>query len=584
MSTLEKSPALVNVDGVVPQLLGASLRRIGEDEKALKVFERGVKKFPLHPDLCNSFGNLLLDKGMSDKAILLYRKALKSKPNHFDYEYNIARALAAAAKYKEAELQFRTLMLKRPEHVNVQLAYAIMLADKGELKGAEKTLKDVLEISRNHPSALNNLGNIQRKKGDYADAVKSYRAALDSGIVNATLFRNLASCLVLLQEFDSAIGVFEKGVTEFPLEVQLQKEFAHFLWTQNYKSPFMYIEKSMSANTPGLVLLFCELSLHAERYNDAKYWLEKLLFNISQGSESKDIQMVAALMYSQALRGLKQFASAVEIGNRYQKLHKQNPLPFLVEKGYAYLSLGNGRAAEEAFNQCCKIAPEDQGFWTMLSTARRLNGNEQAYTQLCDYENMLSVAPLFEKDEDNTDTETLIAHLKPYLLSLHNSKQHPIGQSLRNGSQTFEDLFSDNNEFVQTLKRQILDRVTAFISTQSASKKHPFLSRLSDKFEFKGSWSVRLTTTGFHKSHYHSDGWLSGVFYVDVPKEVEQGGNGWLIFGKPDIPGVSAVEDYAIKPEPGLLALFPSYMWHGTNPITSNEQRLTVAFDIIPVK
>ncbi|MAC10184.1 MAG: hypothetical protein CL594_05425, partial [Alteromonas sp.] len=40
--------------------------------------------------------------------------------------------------------------------------------------------------------------------------------------------------------------------------------------------------------------------------------------------------------------------------------------------------------------------------------------------------------------------------------------------------------------------------------------------------------------------------------------------------------------DYAVKPEGGTVVLFPSYMWHGTNAFTTDEHRLTVAFDIIP--
>ncbi|WP_282146404.1 2OG-Fe(II) oxygenase family protein [Alteromonas stellipolaris] len=584
VSTLENSPALVNADGVVPQLLGTSLRRIGQDEKALKVFERGIKKFPIHPDLCNSFGNFLLEKAQPEKAILLYRRSLKVKPKHLDYEYNLARALAAAHKYKEAEILFNDLIVKRPENINVQLAYATLLDEQEDVVGAEKALKKILATNPQHPSALNNLGNIQRKNGNFDKAAKSYRAALNSGITNATLYRNLASCLILQKEYESGMSIFEKGATEFPLDVQLQKEFAHFLWTQNHSSPFLFIENSMTLNTPALVLLFCELNLQVERFEVARHWLEKLLFNNSNTSSRKDIHLAAVPLYSQVLRASNEFQAAIEICNKYHKLYKRTPLPFLVEKGYSYLGLRDGRNAEDIFAQCCKIAPENQGFWTMLSTAQRLNGNQKAYTDLCNYETMVSATVLFENDESGIDSANLIAHLQPYLQDLHKSKQHPIGQSLRNGSQTFEDLFSDPNEFVQLLREQILARVSAFISSRSPSNKHPFLSRLSNEFEFKGSWSVRLVSTGFHKSHYHSDGWLSGVFYVDVPKEVEQGGNGWLLFGKPDIQGLSMIEDYAIKPEPGLLALFPSYMWHGTNPITSNQQRLTVAFDIIPVK
>ena len=32
----------------------------------------------------------------------------------------------------------------------------------------------------------------------------------------------------------------------------------------------------------------------------------------------------------------------------------------------------------------------------------------------------------------------------------------------------------------------------------------------------------------------------------------------------------------------GRLVLFPSYMWHGTTPITGDAPRLTIAFDAVP--
>ena len=40
--------------------------------------------------------------------------------------------------------------------------------------------------------------------------------------------------------------------------------------------------------------------------------------------------------------------------------------------------------------------------------------------------------------------------------------------------------------------------------------------------------------------------------------------------------------DHFVRPEPGRLVLFPSYMWHGTAPFSGDEDRLTVAFDIMP--
>jgi hypothetical protein len=38
----------------------------------------------------------------------------------------------------------------------------------------------------------------------------------------------------------------------------------------------------------------------------------------------------------------------------------------------------------------------------------------------------------------------------------------------------------------------------------------------------------------------------------------------------------------SVRPELGLLVLFPSYFWHGTLPFHSEQPRLTVAFDVVP--
>jgi hypothetical protein len=58
---------------------------------------------------------------------------------------------------------------------------------------------------------------------------------------------------------------------------------------------------------------------------------------------------------------------------------------------------------------------------------------------------------------------------------------------------------------------------------------------------------------------------------------------GWIKFGEPSFQ--TAMGDAirrAIQPVPGQLVLFPSYMWHGTNPFRSKAARTTIAFDAIP--
>ncbi len=113
----------------------------------------------------------------------------------------------------------------------------------------------------------------------------------------------------------------------------------------------------------------------------------------------------------------------------------------------------------------------------------------------------------------------------------------------------------------------------------------PLRRRNQGGWRFNGSWSVRLRTAGFHTSHVHPRGWISSACYIDLPDSMAdtRSRDGVLSFGEPGIvttPTLSA--QHVVRPEVGMLVLFPSYFWHGTLPFSGEQTRLTVAFDVVP--
>jgi len=101
-----------------------------------------------------------------------------------------------------------------------------------------------------------------------------------------------------------------------------------------------------------------------------------------------------------------------------------------------------------------------------------------------------------------------------------------------------------------------------------------------------GSWSVKLRSFGHHVNHFHQDGWMSSAFYVSLPASVNQGTEedaGCIQFGQPAVElGLDLSPRRIVRPKAGYLALFPSYMWHGTLPFSDAEPRTTIAFDMQP--
>ena len=92
---------------------------------------------------------------------------------------------------------------------------------------------------------------------------------------------------------------------------------------------------------------------------------------------------------------------------------------------------------------------------------------------------------------------------------------------------------------------------------------------------------------GHHVPHFHSAGWLSSAYYAALPPTMSEAlpGStaGHIQFGSPPAGlGLDLPARRIVRPEPGRLVLFPSYLWHGTLPFPGEGTRLTAAFDVVP--
>ena len=90
---------------------------------------------------------------------------------------------------------------------------------------------------------------------------------------------------------------------------------------------------------------------------------------------------------------------------------------------------------------------------------------------------------------------------------------------------------------------------------------------------------------GFQKSHIHPTAWLSGVFYLNVPKNLKknQGALKLAQYGY-DYPKKKGMKEFFFKPKNYDLIIFPSSLFHSTIPFVSNESRCVIAFDVVPNK
>jgi uncharacterized protein (TIGR02466 family) len=110
---------------------------------------------------------------------------------------------------------------------------------------------------------------------------------------------------------------------------------------------------------------------------------------------------------------------------------------------------------------------------------------------------------------------------------------------------------------------------------------------------FKGKLSVWAWATicregAYHAPHSHPDSAWSGVYYVDVGEyNPNRPLSGVLEFLDPRV-GVEAVsapgdpygEPFRVRPESGLLVVFPSWLYHWVHPYAGRSPRIAVSFNV----
>tara|TARA_X000000368_G_C22646610_1_gene543370 strand:- start:136 stop:522 length:387 start_codon:yes stop_codon:yes gene_type:complete len=108
-----------------------------------------------------------------------------------------------------------------------------------------------------------------------------------------------------------------------------------------------------------------------------------------------------------------------------------------------------------------------------------------------------------------------------------------------------------------------------------------YIKEFPDQYALTG-WAVNLKTSGYQKSHNHSNSWLSGVFYLKVPSKLSKN-DGNIKFSKHgyNFPKSNEVSSSKIiEVNEGKLVMFPSSLYHETIPFESNEDRISIAFDV----
>lgn len=152
------------------------------------------------------------------------------------------------------------------------------------------------------------------------------------------------------------------------------------------------------------------------------------------------------------------------------------------------------------------------------------------------------------------------------------------GQTLRPGQawQSVQTLHTLTE--LQDLVAPVRDAVASILK---------FLRLGYDAFEITACWATVLAPGAAHKVHDHPNNFLSGVYYVgthagaDTINFHDPRSQAGVI--RPPVVELTAenTEQVVVRVTDGTLLLFPAYLRHSVDANTSQEERISISFNIM---
>lgn len=562
----------------IHQLLGVTHRRMGRHAEAVSSFRMSLELKPGQAEVLNNLGSSLVVLGQFDQAETAYRAAIDARPALAEAHFNLGLLQSRLQRWSAAIDALTRAGELQPGNGKIHEAMCIAFREAGLHEMAVRAGEQAVALQPTAFTAHHNLGQARMSVGDHAGAATAYEQALKLNPGSDVSWIGLGHAFRGLGRVLEARAAYNRAVELNPGNPDAHRLLNEMVWQTgdagNYLRSFV-TTLGARPDDHRLRLSYANELLKIGQNEEAARELRTVLVGRQDDADALDAM-------ARARSGLGDFEMASSFHRRAVDLKPSDPL---ILRAYVETLLKAAIHAEA--HRWTSIGrtrfPLEQGLLAMHTTAQRLVGDTE-HARIADFHGISRVMQV-EPPPGYADIESFCLDLKVFLEGLHATRAHPTDQTLRGGTQTFGALFQNPSSILQLFVEQLRKSIARYIAEMPDDTSHPLFARKSGQFEFSGSWSVRLSSGGFHTNHFHPQGWISSAFYVDVPDVAAKQGShaGWLKMGETNLElGAREVIARLIQPRVGSLALFPSYFWHGTVPFESTSPRITIAFDVVP--
>jgi len=560
------------------RLLAGTRQALGDPASAEALLRRALEVDPGWTPTLATLGELLLMSGRGGEAEPLLQRAVTASPPYPRAALLLSRWYNDSGRPADALSVAAPLCLSGRADAELAAQHIAALAALGRQQEALTTYRTLVAARPDNPALLHALATSLNMTGQYEDAGRVAQQVLTRGHRSAALLSTYARSLIAQGDRERAEAALRECLALEPRLADAHSHLAQLVWLRSgdLAQATAELDRALATFATDDALWATKASIF-QGGGDPRGAYECLAPFASRAQAPPALVLRAGLAALEFDAGM-----ALELAGRALRVVPSNAAARTLLAA-AQLGVGNAGAALAECETLLARTPDDQYLIALETTAWRLLGDPR-YAQLCDYRQLV-VPRQLEPPAPWQDLPGFLADLRVSLNRLHDPQGHALlFQSLRNGTETTQDLSRSTDPAIQALFNAFAAPIREYLEHIGRGS-DPLRRRNNGRWRFNGSWSVRLHSSGYHANHTHPRGWISSACYIELPDCMSEGrsGEGILTFGEPGIATTPRLgSEYSVRPETGMLVLFPSYFWHGTVPFRSSQARLTVAFDAVP--
>ena len=564
---------------------GVEAHKAGQIQEAERLYTAVLKAQPKHPDANHNTGVLAVGVGKIQEALPFFTTALETNPSVAQFWLSYIDALMKLNRIADAQAVFDQAKDKgasgkafdqleqRLSEPNTnpqdppsdQLQPVIDLYTQGQLQQALVDTNKMLESFPTSVALYNISGACNLGLMKFDSAIRSFKYAIKIQPDCADAYNNMGAAL-------RSKGSLEAAVNSYSYALKIQPDFAE---VYNNMGIVLRDKGDLDAALDSYKRALKINPKFAEAYKNMGMILLELGRNEAAEASYKQA-LILKPDYSEALYSLGLLLLEFK---KYEKAAEQFRLSnSRISKYYLLrcLYLQNKKTIFYDELDCLIKAGEVHPMIGSLGCRSALRYGMEVPNLFCkDPLNYVSRTELIEQ----YDFEKIFINTAKTILNEHRIPNRRQGL-LTNGYQTSGNLFILERDLTKDIQQIIRLEIDKYLVEFKNSEEGLITSWPKD-YSLRG-WLISMKSGGELRPHMHEDGWISGSIYINVPANLKIESGNLVVCIEEELVNQNINQDKSINVVTGSLCLFPASLLHYTLPFESEEERIVLAFDVIP--